>query len=93
MSPDLFSQFDPRIRILFSISVFGFWAFRLLLFIPIDFSYYAERSRVKVFVGFLRFNILRICKVNKVKLMQGVGNYLVAYFFTILFVNFSGIMP
>ena len=93
MSPDLFSQFDPRLRSLFKVSVFGFWFFRLLLFIPINLPLYVESSRVKSFIGLLRFNIIRMCKVSKIKGMQGVRNYITALFFAILFINFSGMMP
>lgn len=93
MFPDLFSQFDPRLSSLFKLSGIIFWGFSLFLFLPIRPSFFAGGSRVKVILGLLRYPIIRIVKGNRGKLIQGVGNYLVALFLCILFVNFSGIMP
>lgn len=93
MLPDLFSQFDPRVRSLFKISYLGFWCISFLLFIPIRPSFYIGANRNKVFFSLLVSPIVRISKENNRKFIQGGNNFLVGFFFLVFFVNFSGIIP
>ena len=94
MLADLFSQFDPRVSVLFKYSSLLFWGFNFLPLFIIGFSsIYAMNSGFSVFLRF-RFKLLmKILHEMGVSSIQGLSNFLLAVFIMILIINLFGLFP
>lgn len=94
MIADLFSQFDPRVSILFKYSPLLFWFSNFLIIFAVTLpSPFTSLSPVSRFFR-ARFNLLEKMSVEmRLGSLQGLGNILFSVFFLILMINLLGLLP
>lgn len=94
MIADLFSQFDPRVSLLFKYSSLLFWFSNFLIIFAVTLpSPFTSLRPVSRFFR-ARFNSLEKISVEmSLGSLQGLGNMLFSVFFIILVVNLLGLLP
>lgn len=94
MLADLFSQFDPRMSLLFKYSYLLFWAGNFSLFFVLSFP--SPLRFLSPVLGFFRVQIKNIGDMSlEIGLgsLQGLANLLFSVFFMVLGVNLLGLLP
>lgn len=94
MLADLFSQFDPRVRLLFKYSSLLFWLsnFSVIFILTLP-------STFTLVGGFTSFVRGRFNTINKMSAemglapLQGMSNLLLSVFYMILTINLLGLLP
>ena len=93
MLPDLFSSFDPGMRVVYRSVPLLFWGAVYLMTSVLSVFRFVESVRLKIVIGMLTSLRLGIVKGVKGSMIQGLGWLMTRVFVLLLMVNFSGLIP